>query len=409
MSIKKSVVIASLGTLIEYYDYSIFSMFLPFLAPTFFAAASEYDALIMGFYAILIASVARPLGGVIFGAIGDRFGRRAALLSSLYGIAIATLIIGILPGHQVIGVYAAIIIIVIRSIQMICYGGEYSGAGVYVVELAQGKNESLLGAILSAMALVGSVVASLVGMGLTMLSPNAPQWRVAFILGGLLGLLAIYLRKDMSESVSKSELGQSESLWSIFKLYPREIFAGICIGGFITVPFSTVLGFINPVLKTQHVLTGFGFMSLQFVLSITAVVILIASGYLADKITPSKVMRLSSLALVVLAIPLGFMIQSMVLWVVIVAEIVLVIINEFLFGPSNAYLKQLFPANCRYRGVAFSFCVGMSLFGGLTPLVENWLYQYSGSFVMISCWLIFVGGLTYLSIKLVDRRIISNS
>lgn len=404
MSLKKSLLVASLGTLIEYYDYSIFTMFLPFLAPTFFAAHSEYDALIMGFYAILIASIARPLGGMVFGVIGDKFGRKVALLCSLYGIAIATLLIGVLPGYATIGVWAMVILIAIRALQMLCYGGEYSGAGIYVVELANGKNVSLIGAILTAMALVGSVVASLVGMGLTALSSGHPNWRIAFIIGGVFGLSAIYFRRGMTESLNHSELDNHASLGSIFKNYPKQIFAGVCIGGFSTVPFSTVLAFINPVLKTKGYLSGFGFMSLQFALSTIAVIILLTSGLLADKLTPLKVMRRATIWLIILSVPLGLMLQSMTIWLIIAAEITLVVINEFLLGPSNAYLKQLFPANCRYRGVAFSFCLGMSLFGGITPVVENWLYQTSGFMASISLWLILVSSLTYLALILAPQQ-----
>ncbi len=403
-NMKKSIFIAALGTLIEYYDYAIFSMFLPFLAPTFFPANSAYDALIMGFYAVLIASIARPLGGIVFGAIGDRFGRRRALLISLYGIAAATLLIGFLPGFKSIGMTAMVILTLVRAVQMLCYGGEYSGAGIYVVELAKARYMSLVGAVLTAMALLGSVVASLVGMFLTWHNPASPNWRLAFILGGVVGLIAIYFRQGMTESVNHEDLAKRESLGKIIVTYPKQLFAGVCIGGFSTLPFTTVLSFINPVLKTKGYFSGFAFMSLQFALSSIAVIILISSGLIADRVTPAKVMRYASIALLILSIPLGFMLQSYSLWLIICAEVILVVLNELLLGPSNAYLKQLFPANCRYRGVAFSFCLGMSLVGGLTPLVENCLYKNSGYMASISVWLILISGLTWFSLHNIEKQ-----
>ncbi|MEN9945963.1 MAG: hypothetical protein RLZZ293_349 [Pseudomonadota bacterium] len=403
MSLKKSLLLASLGTFIEYYDYSIFTLFLPFLAPTFFVGHSEYDSLIMGFYAILIASIARPIGGIVFGIIGDKFGRKVSLLCSLYGIAIATLLIGVLPGYASIGVYAIIILIGIRAVQMLCFGGEYSGAGIYVVEIAREKNISFIGAILTAMALIGSVGASLVGMGLTALNPIHPNWRLAFIIGGIIGLITIFFRQGMSESVSGHDLNQHINLSAIFTNYRRQMFAGVCIGGFATLPFTTVLAFINPVLKTKNYLTSFEFMLLQFSLSIIAVLVLLSSGFIADRISPHKVMRQASICLIVLAIPLSLMLQSMLIKWVIVAEISLVVINEFLLGPSNAYLKQLFPVQCRYRGVAFSFCLGMSLVGGLTPVIENFLYQTTGYMASIAIWLIFVSLMTYISLQITKQ------
>jgi MHS family proline/betaine transporter-like MFS transporter len=114
-------------------------------------------------------------------------------------------------------------------------------------------------------------------------------------------------------------------------------------------------------------------------------------------------MRYASITLLILSIPLGFMLQSYSLWFIIGAEIILVVLNELLLGPSNAYLKQLFTANCRYRGVAFSFCLGMSLVGGLTPLIENWLYQKSGYMAAISVWLILISGLTWFSLHNIEK------
>jgi MHS family proline/betaine transporter-like MFS transporter len=404
MALKKSLLIASLGTLIEYYDYALFSLFLPFLTPVFFPAHSQYDALVMGFYAILIASIARPLGGLVFGYIGDKFGRKVALVISLYGIAIATLMIGILPSYHVIGIWAMILLTLIRAIQMLCYGGEYSGAGIYVVELAKNNRPALIGALLTAMALVGSVVASLVGIAITSIDKVNPNWRIGFVIGGLMGLIAIYFRRSMTESIGEHERIQTPSFKQICVLYPKEIFAGICIGGFSTLPFTTVLTFINPWLKTNGYLDSLQFMQFQFLLSTIAVVTLVLAGFFADRYSPARVMKKGVLALLILTIPLAIMLESMNLYWIISAEIILVILNEILLGPSNAYLKQIFPVNCRYRGVAVSFCLGMSLVGGLTPVIENYLYKATGHLYSIAIWIIIISFLTLLSLNSVKRK-----
>lgn len=401
---KRSVIIAALGTMLEYYDYAIFSIFLPFIAPVFFPGRSKYEALVMGFYAILIAAIARPLGGLVFGYIGDRFGRKIALLISIYGIAVATLLIGVTPGYTVIGVWAMIIITFIRSIQMLCYGGEYSGAGVYVVELANGHKEGIIGGILAAMALVGSVIASLVGLVITTINKDAPNWRMAFILGGIVGFIAILYRRKMTESIGHDALDDKVSLKQLFTVYPMQIFTGVCIGGFITLPFTTVLTFINPMLVSKGVITSFQFMLLQFVLSIIAVVVLLASGMAADRFSSRRVMQSAALLLIILGIPLGYMLASQYLALIIIAEIILIIINEVLLGPSNAFLKSIFPPNVRYRGTAFSFCLGMSIVGGLTPIVENALYSKTGSLVTISIWLIIISGFTLFSLNKVKAN-----
>ncbi|MCC2624455.1 MAG: proline/betaine transporter [Burkholderiales bacterium] len=397
--IKKSIAVASLGTLIEYYDYSIFSMFLPFLAPVFFAQKNDYQSLVMGFYAILITQIARPIGGLVFGMIGDKYGRRTALIISMYGIAFATLGIGLLPGFTSIGIYSIFLLIIIRSVQMLCYGGEYSGAGIYVVELSPSSNSGAVGAILSAMALAGSVMSSLIGMVIIWSNNSHPNWRLAFIIGGIFGLITIYWRTNMQDSTSHEQLSRNISFFKLVRQYPKQLFAGICIGGFITTPFTTILVFVNPILKLRSHLNNTNFMSLQFLLSVVAVISLLVSGLLADKFTSAKTMKLAAKLLIILAIPLCYMLDSKVILIVIIAEVALIILNELLFGPSNAFLKQIFPVSCRYRGVAFSFALGMSLIGGLTPIVEDYLYKISGHMSFIAIWLILISCLTYVSLK----------
>ncbi|MES2204057.1 MAG: MFS transporter [Pseudomonadota bacterium] len=395
---KQSIFIAAIGTMLEYYDYAIFSIFLPIIAPVFFPAHSRYDALVMGFYAVLISSIARPFGGVVFGTIGDKWGRKTALLISLCGIALATLAIGLLPGYLVLGVGSMIILTFIRSIQMICYGGEYSGAGIYVVEFAKGHKESFIGSIVPAMALVGSVIASMVGLIITMINENNPPWRWAFIAAGIIGIIAVLFRRHMAESASSDQLIDKTSFRQLFFSYPYQLLAGICIGGFITLPFTTVLSFVNPMLATQGYFSNSQFMALECGLSVIAVIVLLLSGMLADKYTPHKTMCFAAMALIILGVPMCFLLNSQNIFLILIAEISLIIMNEMLLGPSNAYLKSIFPADVRYRGVAFSFCLGMSLIGGLTLVVEHFLFTATGTLASLSIWLIFISSLTVFSL-----------
>ncbi len=229
------------------------------------------------------------------------------------------------------------------------------------------------------------------------------NWRIGFVIGGLMGLIAIYFRRSMTESIGEHDRIQTPSFKQICVLYPKEIFAGICIGGFSTLPFTTVLTFINPWLKTNGYLDSLQFMQFQFLLSTIAVVTLVLAGFFADRYSPARVMKKGVLALLILTIPLAIMLESMNLYWIISAEIILVILNEILLGPSNAYLKQIFPVNCRYRGVAVSFCLGMSLVGGLTPVVENYLYKATGHLYSIAFWIIIISFLTLLSLNSVKR------
>ena len=397
---KKSLFGAALGTIVEYYDYALLTMLLPIVSPIFFPATTTYQSLVKGYVVLLISAIARPLGGLFFGYLGDVFGRRKALLSSMYGIAIATFIIGIAPSYQAIGIAAVVIVTLAKSIQTFCFGGEYNGAGIYVVEHAENKNEAFTGSILSATTLGGSLLAALVGAIITLDMMPAWSWRMAFIFGSLIAVFGIFYRKNLLESpqFQQADLTQ-HSLRHLVTQYPRQILAGIFIGGFATVPFTTVFTFVNPVLMSKGYFTSHQLMLIQILFSMIAIGTLLLAGKMADLKSPNKIMRLSCFALILLPYPLLTTVDSGSISLMLPALATLIMINEMCLGPSNAYLKNLFPMPYRYRGSSLSFGIGMSLFGGLTPIVENDLYQLSGQFSTISLWLIGLGIGTLFAMK----------
>ncbi len=402
---KRSFFAVSLGTMIEYYDYSILAIFLPLISPLFFPGATAYDSLVKGFYALLIASIARPLGGLFFGHIGDKFGRKKALMCSMYGIAIATILMGMTPSYLSIGMWAGVMLILTKSVQLFCFGGEYNGAGIYVVEHAQNKNEALIGSLLTATMMVGSLFSSLIAYVTTLDGMPDWSWRVAFFVGGAIGIFGIIYRKNLIESPHFQAASSSQHhLKALIKHYPSQLVAGIFIGGFATVPFTTVITFLNPVLMTQGIFTKQTLMLLQSFLIVIAIFTLVIAGRIADKKSPESVMKFGALSLVLLAFPLLWVIDQSDFYLVVIAQMILIIINEVLLGPSNACLKNLFPMPFRYRGASLSFTLGLSIIGGLTPVVENYLYQLTGSLMSVAIWLMLIGLGAYISIKIAIRK-----
>ncbi|MDR3491998.1 MAG: MFS transporter [Gammaproteobacteria bacterium] len=401
---KKSFFGASLGTMVEYYDYALFIIFLPMLSHVFFPASTAYQSLVKGFIVLSIAMIARPLGGIFFGYIGDTMSRRKALLASMYGIAFATITIGITPSTLHIGIWATIIIILAKSIQLFCFGGEYSGAGIYVVEHAAGKREALMGSLLSAMTLFGSLIASVVGVILTL--PFMPDWswRIAFILGGAMGIIGIFYRKNMIDIPHFQPANKQESFLNLIKKFPKEILAGIFIGGSCSAPITTVLTFIDPVLMTKGYFSSHYLMLLQTVLISFGLLTLFVVGSCADKLTPNKVMKFACWVVMILSYPILLAIDTGNLFFIVPALIALVILNELFLSPSNAYFKNLFPMQYRYRGSSLGFCVGVSLFAGLTPLVESYLYHLSGHFSSITLWLMSIAAGTFFTLRLVEKK-----
>lgn len=401
VKLNRSFLGAAFGTLIEYYDYAVLGTFLPIISPLFFQADNTYDALIKGYYALLIAMIARPIGGLCFGFIGDRFGRRQALVLSMYGIAIATLIIGLTPTYHHIGLWAAIILVTAKAIQIFCFGGEYNGAGIYVVEHAHHKNESFTSSLLTAFTLGGGLLATLVGVMVTVQGMPEWSWRIAFLFGGVMGIIGILYRKNLAESPNfKKAEPHKHNLITMIRTYPYQLTAGIFIGGFATIPFSTVTLFINPVLMTKGYIDNHQLMWMQSYIVLFAIIVLLISGKIADRKSPIWMMKGAALLLVVTAFPVLMAIDSENFQLILFGEMILILANEALLGPANALLKNLFPMQYRYRAASFSFTLGMSVLGGITPLVENFLFKKNGQFSGIAFWLIATGLCTFFSLHL---------
>jgi MHS family proline/betaine transporter-like MFS transporter len=395
---------AAIGTMIEYYDYALFAIFLPLISPLFFPANTTFQSLEKGYLILLIAMLARPFGGLFFGYFGDLLGRPKALLGSMYGIAIATFLVGLVPSALTIGTWAAVALTLAKAIQLFCFGGEYNGAGIYVVEHAQNKNEALLGSFLTATTLFGALLASLVGVITTLQVMPSWSWRIAFFIGGVIGVLGVFYRKNLLDSPGfKASNNKQHSFKKLLQTYPRELIAGVFVGGFATLPFTTVITFLNPVLMTKGFYNSHQLMLSQTFLIVIAIISLVSAGKVADKISPNKTMQFGALLLVLLSYPLLRMVDQGSLYSILFAQIIFIIINEILLGPSNAYLKNAFSMEYRYRGSSFSYCLGMSLIGGLTPVVEGFLYQRTGSFSAISLWLILIGLGTFISLRMVKR------
>lgn len=399
---KKSVLLVSLGSMLGYYDSVIYTTFLPIISPLFFPSNSQYQSIVNGFYVLFISSIATPIGEVFFGFVADTYGRKLALLISIFGMAITSIGMSCLLPYSMIGAWATTIIILFRIVQNMCFAGEGKNSGIYVVEVANGYKEGANNGLLGAITVFGGIIAPLVALILTLIDKDNPNWRVAFILGGIAGLIVMLYRNKILEFTNISTTGSKIPVTKIVKIFKRHLFVAASVGGFFTVPFVTIVVFINPVLVTTGNLTNLEFMLLKLVLTVFNILTLLLSGVIADKYTPKLVMRIASCALTILAIPISVMINTQHIWLTIIAEIVLSIISGLFCGPGSAYLKSLFPSEYRCRAIAISVGIMGSLTTGLTPIVENFLYSHYG-FSLISLWLMLVGSITFFAMGMLKE------
>lgn len=361
------------GHLFEHYDICLYGFFAVLLAPVFFPTNSLYTAQLASFGAFAAGFLMRPLGGFIFGYIGDRFGRKRALLISISSAILPTLLIGLLPTYESIGITASILLILLRLIQGVSIGGEYSGAIIYIFEHAQQKRPVFKAGLLIASGYVGAGLGTLVGVLCTSSFMPFWAWRIPFILGGVMGMGIYWLRRGMKETpefraLSNLNMPASHPLKRLLSVNKKEFFYSI---GFA----STMVPFYLAVVYTNVWLAELGFTRAEIMFD--NMVIIFASGLfiplmgiLADRFGAVRFMTVGFLIWAIFGIPVYWYLTAALSWQkCLVLQAFLIIPHMSIMASITSFLPTLFPAVHRYTGLSVSYTIGQAIFGGLTPLL----------------------------------------
>ncbi len=374
---RKTLFSSSIGNFLEFYDFSLYAFLISVLAPSFFPSTNTLSSTISTLGVFAVGFLARPVGAIIFGHIGDIYGRKPALLLSIFGMALPTIIIGLLPTYAQIGIFAPILLTICRLIQGICVGGEYNGAGIFVVEHAK-SNKGFLGSILTSAGTLGAFFASIIAY--ICVQPWVPtwSWRVAFLLGGLIGIVAIYLRNNILDSPEfKKSTSDRKSIpiIMVLKKHLKSFVYCISLGGMAVAPFYYVLSFLNPYLVLSNQLTLQQMMLENTIYVFLASVGVIFWGRYSDRIGLKKSMTISSV-FVTLGAMLFFFTSDLLIMTFIKALIV--IGSGFFAAPLNAHMSSLFPAKYRYSGVSLGYAIGMAILGGTVPYISGVVTKGTG-------------------------------
>lgn len=200
MNNKKVFFAGVLGNVIEFYDFTLFGFFTPLIARLFFPSFDPRTALLLTLAIFSVSFLMRPIGGILFGHIGDRYGRKFALSLSILLMAIPTAAIGLLPAYEEIGIWASLMLLVCRLLQGISAGGEYNGAFILLIEHGRKENAGFIGSLVVSSCALGALLAVFSGSLALHSSMPTWAWRVPFLLGGVVGLVGIYIRTRMEES-----------------------------------------------------------------------------------------------------------------------------------------------------------------------------------------------------------------
>lgn len=384
----RTVMLASLGGGLEFYDFIAYGIFASAIAPTFFPAHDGVASLARTFVVFAGGYLIRPLGGIGFSHFGDRFGRRRTFLTSLLGISLATIGMALCPSHAAWGAWGTVLFVVLRLLQGLCLGGELPGAVTYLTEAVRPGRAGLACGVLFGCASLGVVLASGVNAGLhALLRPAAMAaygWRIAFGLGGLLGMLSYLPRRLLIESPVFAGMRERQGVerlpvLRVLRQHPGSMMAGIgvtaVVAGFNGILFAYLPTYLvrvagyRPGVVATAILAG-------VVASVPAVVV---GGALSDVLRPRRVLRMGSIV-VLLAAWLFFPTVSihdtahLAWWLAGFGAV-----GGLAGGAFGAVLAGLFPAGIRFSGVALSYNVGFALFSGLAPLAAVGLIAATGN------------------------------
>ena len=402
------VLLASIGGMLEFYDFVVFGIFAKDIADAVFPAASPLASLMASFAAFAAGYLARPVGGLVLSHYGDRYGRRTVFLVSIFVMSAATFGMGLVPTFATWGVAASVAMVLLRIVQGLCLGGELPGALTYVVETAPGAAPFVCGLVFACVT-IGVALATGVSVSVrTLLDPSLVSffgWRIAFLVGGLGGVISFVMRRSLEESpefARMSSLAVKQPFSEVLRTRPMQTLTGIallagtaCFNGLF---FSHLPAFLTTVLHydpRQAVLA-------QTTGVIAAALGIVGAGWAASRVAPRYLLRVGVTLLLVGAIPFYRALEARSInltLALVLAGLCAALTN----GTFAVLLTDLFPTRVRFTGVALAFNVAFTLFSGLSPLVATTLIRQTGSAVA-PAYLMMASALVALVGSLGTRR-----
>ena len=385
MNKRRSIFLSAIsGNILEYYDFTVYAVFALAIGKTFFPGDSEIVQVLATLAVFAVGFVTRPIGGIIFGYIADKHGRRVSLIVSMLGMTIPTFTMGLIPAYSEIGYLAPAALVFMRLLQGLCISGEGAGAAIFILEHYQNLRPGFTAGIVHASNIAGTLLATIVGIILAHFFPSLEfAWRFAFILGGVMGLVGFYFRLRVSETPIFEMLAEKKKtlkspFFQVLKTAKSSMFITVCLGAsassvvyliktYITIYYCNILHFDDTIARSY--------------LAYSSIVMMCAmplSGHISDKIGRFNMISLSSAAVVILALPCFMLLSCENAIEQLIALTVLAILGGMLAGTAYIFVISLFSPDQRFSGVAFSYNLGIALCGGTSAGISRWLVEITG-------------------------------
>lgn len=393
-SLRRLVAISVAGPSVEWYDFFVYGTAAALVFNTlFFPGSDPIVGSLLAFGTFAVGYLARPLGGVLFGHVGDRYGRKAAFVPSLLLMGIATMLIGLLPTYATVGVAAPIMLTVLRLAQGIAVGGMWAGAGLIATENAPANRRGLFGSFVQVGAPVGLILSTFAFVAATSLFDAhflGWGWRVPFLLGVVMVGLGFYVRSRLEEPATvkaADETNRSQDRpirWPIVQVvraHPGRILllAGSTI--FIASSFNMYAAYM---LSYGTVVAGNSrdtMLDATLIAAVAMVPVIVAAGALSDRFSRRAVYGWGAVATALWTVPAFLLVNTGRPALVVVGCVVGLVLLSISVGPQVALCTELFRSQLRYSGASFAYQTASVVGGGLSPVIVTALYVQSRSFI----------------------------
>ena len=410
--IRRAVAGASIGNAVEWFDFAIYGFLATFIAGQFFPAGDETAALLNTFAIFAAAFFMRPLGGFVFGPLGDRIGRQRVLALVILLMSAATLGIGLLPTYGAIGVLAPLLLLVLRCLQGFSAGGEYGGGAVYLAEFATDERRGVTVTFMVWSGvlgfLLGSITVTLLQAVLSTAAMESYGWRIPFLIAGPLGLVGLYIRLRLSDTPQFAELSKSHQtaespLREAVSTAWRSILQVIGLMIVFNIGYYVVFAFLpSYFIKTLQFSATDAFLSITLA-CLVALVLILPLAMLSDRIGRRPLLIGGAVAFAVLGYPLFLLLNTGSLVAAIAAHCVLAAIESVYVSTAVSAAVELFATRVRFSGFSIGYNVCVAVFGGTTPYIVTWLTATTGDAIAPAYYLV-IAAMVSLGVVLTLRE-----
>lgn len=369
-----------IGNFLEHYDNALFGLLSPFIAPLFFEGKDPITALILTYSMLPLGLITRPLGSLVFGWIGDHFGRRQALFLSLTGMAIITVMMGCLPLYKDIGPWSPFLLALCRMLQGFFAAGEVSGGAIFVLEHTPSTEKSLVSSYYDACSTGGILLASGIVTLISSESLIEEGWRYLFWTGGATAIIGMIVRWQASKTSCAREIprGSETPVFSVLRQHIRPLLGILFAAGFSYTTYSFAFTLMNGFIPLVTSLSKVQVMQVNTILLIYDMLCLPVMGYLASRLGKERVMIAGSVCSTFFAIPMFYLLASASLSTVIGVRIAMISFGAAFSAPYYAWAIERVPPRHRYLILSLGGAFGSQFIGMPTSAICLWLYQTFG-------------------------------